>query len=513
MENSGLLTEHDAQLEIIINKENEFSSGNIFTCNYKVNDNVNFLLYYEITPGDKINIYGKNKYGLNILRKYKFSTSKNIIYDTYIEIKKESYREFLDYLSQAYFTEDYLNKCCVCNGNLGISDNEIKCCDKLDCKKIFNCIVTDNIVVSNFNNIEVFDFIFECFSSSFKHPHYNTALEKNILIMNGVTGIGDMKNIVPENILSNNKKELYDEIGSSIDDIELIGKIGHVVYGILKNILSGNYFSMYKTDYEIVSLASLTKKIPTILNINYSGLTENNFNRKENILFHGSSIHSWYLILKNGLVNLSGTKLMANGAAYGNGIYLSDSLLFASGYSRGTAGYNTVIGVFLLNDDLEKYKKTPSIYVVADCSKLILKSLIIYGPGHERGYITEIEKNIKCQQTTGTTIKLVNKVKTKRLNKEMEDLKKKEYISNINVIDDDTWDVDLRINGKITNISIVFNNYPSIAPSIIIKNNYKKIKTKKIDEKQVIDLDILDPNKWRITIKLSDIIENIIENI
>ena len=507
-----LLTAHDAQLSIITNKKNEFASGSIFTCNYTVNNNVNILLYYEITSNGDINIYGKNKYGLNVIRKFEFMTAKNIIYTSSIKIKKDSYSVFLDYLSQVYFTEDYLNKCCVCDKKIDISDNEIKCCDDLNCKKIFNCIATDNIVTDNFNNIEVFDFIFECFSSSFKHPHYIEALKNNILIMNEVTDIHNMKNIVPQKILDNDKKDLYDEIKSSSDDIELINRIGHINYGILKNILSGNYFSMYKMDYVVIKINTLTKNLPTILNINYSGLTENSFDRKENILFHGSSMHSWYLILKNGLVNLSGTKLMANGAAYGNGIYLSDYLSVASGYSRSAPGYNTVVGVFLLNDDLEKYKKTPSIYVVADCSKLILKSLIISNTAYH-GYINEVQTCIKASQNTGVTKSLVCKVKTKRLTKELEVLKTKAYIENVDIVDDKTWDINIKHNDKTTNINIIFNDYPSIAPSIVINNNFDKIKTKVVAGKQIVDLKILDPNKWRITNKLSDIIENMIENI
>lgn len=68
--------------------------------------------------------------------------------------------------------------------------------------------------------------------------------------------------------------------------------------------------------------------------------------------FHGSSIENWHSIMRNGLMNASGTKLqgkifliepililcIVNGAAYGNGIYLSPSSATSFGYSRMYGG-------------------------------------------------------------------------------------------------------------------------------------------------------------------------------
>eukprot|EP00754_Rhynchopus_humris_P004594 Rhum_TRINITY_DN12320_c0_g1::Rhum_TRINITY_DN12320_c0_g1_i1::g.51042::m.51042/K15258/PARP6_8; poly [ADP-ribose] polymerase 6/8 len=50
--------------------------------------------------------------------------------------------------------------------------------------------------------------------------------------------------------------------------------------------------------------------------------------------FHGSATENWHSIMRNGLVNASGGKLMVNGAAYGSGIYLSPSAAVSLGYSR-----------------------------------------------------------------------------------------------------------------------------------------------------------------------------------
>ena len=50
--------------------------------------------------------------------------------------------------------------------------------------------------------------------------------------------------------------------------------------------------------------------------------------------FHGSNHENWHSILRNGLKNASGTKLQANGAAYGSGIYLSPHASVSFGYSQ-----------------------------------------------------------------------------------------------------------------------------------------------------------------------------------
>jgi poly [ADP-ribose] polymerase 6/8 len=50
--------------------------------------------------------------------------------------------------------------------------------------------------------------------------------------------------------------------------------------------------------------------------------------------FHGSSVENWHSIMRRGLVNASGTALQVNGAAYGNGIYLSPNASTSFGYSR-----------------------------------------------------------------------------------------------------------------------------------------------------------------------------------
>ncbi|KAK7009383.1 poly [ADP-ribose] polymerase 6 [Biomphalaria glabrata] len=62
------------------------------------------------------------------------------------------------------------------------------------------------------------------------------------------------------------------------------------------------------------------------------------FNQKKNkygsvFAFHGSPIFNWHSIIREGLLVASGTSRQLNGAAYGNGIYLSPNLHLSLGYS------------------------------------------------------------------------------------------------------------------------------------------------------------------------------------
>ena len=48
--------------------------------------------------------------------------------------------------------------------------------------------------------------------------------------------------------------------------------------------------------------------------------------------WHGSSCYNWHAILREGLKNYSGTKMMSTGQMYGSGIYLANSLLTSQAY-------------------------------------------------------------------------------------------------------------------------------------------------------------------------------------
>ena len=75
----------------------------------------------------------------------------------------------------------------------------------------------------------------------------------------------------------------------------------------------------------------------------YFFTVKNNFEKEQKFasvldsskfLFHGTDAKNMYSIQRNGIMSMSNSDFQTNGAAYGNGIYLSDLLQFSLGYSR-----------------------------------------------------------------------------------------------------------------------------------------------------------------------------------
>jgi ubiquitin-conjugating enzyme E2 Q len=55
--------------------------------------------------------------------------------------------------------------------------------------------------------------------------------------------------------------------------------------------------------------------------------------------WHGSRLQNWHGILANGLKNLSNTKYMSAGAAFGAGVYMAVNSATSMGYSQPAAGW------------------------------------------------------------------------------------------------------------------------------------------------------------------------------
>lgn len=97
-------------------------------------------------------------------------------------------------------------------------------------------------------------------------------------------------------------------------------------------------------------------------------------------LFHGSPISNWHSILRTGIKNMSGTRFMTSGQAYGSGVYLSDNLMLSLlyGSSRNNTSAQSVkycISVIELLVDPVIYNKGNNVYVVPDESVLFPRYL------------------------------------------------------------------------------------------------------------------------------------------
>lgn len=90
---------------------------------------------------------------------------------------------------------------------------------------------------------------------------------------------------------------------------------------------------------------------------------------------HGSPLHSWYSILRNGLRNLSNTGLMANGAALGEGVYLAEDSSTSTFYCKGltSSGYHAVPGSMQIMAVVEYAKDGPASQAHARFGRSLLQ--------------------------------------------------------------------------------------------------------------------------------------------
>ena len=177
------------------------------------------------------------------------------------------------------------------------------------------------------------------------------------------------------NIISNfNMDEMINIVPNIKSDQELMNILGKELYILLRFILLSCTVSIkLEQSDEFMGLSNKEMKIYKIDNM----FAEESFNKSKlptKYLFHGSNWSNWYSILRNGLKNCSGTKLMTAGAAHGAGIYLADDANYSFRY--GQSGHVSVIGVFEVIKASD-YHKGSCIYVVNNENMLMQKYLLI----------------------------------------------------------------------------------------------------------------------------------------
>ena len=136
--------------------------------------------------------------------------------------------------------------------------------------------------------------------------------------------------------------------------------------------------------------------------------------------FHGSSLENWHSIMRNGLMNASGTKFQLHGAAYGAGIYLSPHASVSFGYSgihgghppqadkkkgRPTMLSSQNLNCIALCEVIDsKIKKSGNIWVVPESDHVVTRFFFVYEDNttgdsnfdtREDKYIKEIENAVK----------------------------------------------------------------------------------------------------------------------
>ena len=286
--------------------------------------------------------------------------------------------------------------------------------------------------------------------------------------------------------------------------------LGPKLYSFIKNVILSN-----KT--KLVLHSGESEKGDLIFNIIYDPETEMRFSKSNETLFHGSNICNWYYIFREGIKSMSGTALQANGAAYGNGIYLSDDYNVSFGYSSVKGNFNNnVTGIVQVLEPKSKYKKT-SHYVVpaSDETKLLLRKIIVKKSGGCNTGSLNLITQLEFIKLTNVEAKIkMNAIQLRRLDNEIKMIKintsEKFILSDVHN-ENEIKILSIILNGfenKSINgleIKILCINYPSDSPIIytssliLSEQNQYILECGIILEEEVI--------KWKINNKLINVLQ------
>ena len=503
-------------MEAIINIHNTD-----FSHEYTVGDDIihynNFNIKYKLTTNNNYDILPLDHISMHIIRIYNINNHNiNININNNINnININSVKQFIKSLNKIY--NNYMSFCTVCGKTTKNKTLEsIDICNNNDCIiKSYNLPTSNLIYKILIEEPEKLIFLTQLLISGTKHKYASESYTPIPKILNCSTVNDIITDLATANINFD-----FTKFENCSNEYELFKLCNLNEYAYYKNAILNNYFSMSHSN--IVDNNNID-----IFNINYDAEKENSVqNLDSSYLFHGSSIDCWYSIVKNGLKIMSGTKFQTNGAAYGNGIYFSDSFNFSSSYSsRGFIHDKTatninikVISVFQIFDDISKIKKTTNIFVVTDTNTIMLRALIVlknnYNPTNLESSTINSHFSLHMgllKKKTNVSIKLI---KLKRLNKEYTNLLKCNNFK-IDVSDDINdnviWNINLlNINKNLCpklDVKIIFNNYPIIAPIAYVQNHTFIGNNLIVDNK--INIPILNPIVWSIHNNMETILSQI----
>jgi ubiquitin-protein ligase len=449
--------------------------------------------------------------------KSKYEIGKNILLDYFMKLKEILDTNFFDY-------------CTICgkmHDKVGLS--YISTCENIICvNKSYHYPINNKITEFYKSDPTTMFLLFRTMLSCMNHPKIDVILS-SLPKIHGIRTFKQLISSIPNKLMGNKLEDLTAIISESYDDFYLWTKLDdNLTYALLINSLSDNYYSMYS--YKDLVTTDLKKKNMSeeneieYFNINYSTEIENDIrskldgDKKYYHLYHGSPFHCWYSIIKNGLKVMSGTSLMTTGAAYGNGIYLSDHLAVSLSYARDTVNFKyNMIGVFQVLENPAQYLKTHNIFVVPTEKILILRTLIKINKlatdyNHIGGIntFTILDNYFIRQRTTEKSINDINLValKNKRLSAELKLIEKFSEKFKVTFYSDEEtipWNVDLYIREKIHKIEIHFHNYP-LSPPLFKMANFKYVPRGIINSKFIINLPILEIGNWSIANKLVEVL-------
>ncbi|ARF08801.1 polyADP-ribose polymerase [Catovirus CTV1] len=402
---------------------------------------------------------------------------------------------------------DIYKYCTICGKyDQNLMNEPTYCSDK--CKNKFYGLCTNNIVIENFNNDRlIFELLLETVLYALESANKQQKFKPFPPTFENFNEI--------ENILNHTtKKDILSHICNAGNDCELFQKIGAKVYTMLKFMIMSNNLKLKSQRVVDVDNKKDLKIGEDVIcfEILHDIVKNESFNvQVPEFLYHGSDIANWYSIMRNGLKNYSGTAQMTHGAAYGNGIYFSDSAQMSNSYTHTNIKNSNfrIIGVAQVLDR-KSFMKSTNIYVVPDENKVLLKYLIVIPVNKVNitnfsNFIIQREKEIR--ESTHDMINIV----IKRLSREMMSVQNKYTIETIQLNNKIVWDVMFKKQNYNIIISIIFfSSYPHDPPIIMIKS--PKISIEKNDcifDNGVIMLKCLTPKNWNPKNKIINVLNQI----
>ena len=233
---------------------------------------------------------------------------------------------------------DLCDHCCICGKELIEPGIKPACCDNPVCQFGLSELGIGNQVYQEIRRDPcAADLVFSLFATAL----YGDS--PNPIPVNG--GIQRMKK------LCNDMPSMTYLVNKCHNDEELNAELGSDMMDLLRWVILSNRVQLISLpkSMELPAFKGKCKKMfMSLISTPKNEEIFRNYQSKYGSIFlwHGSNGIRWHSILRNGLINASGTKLQANGAALGSGIYFARSSGTSNTYAQSSEnGYkNSMLG-------------------------------------------------------------------------------------------------------------------------------------------------------------------------
>ena len=312
---------------------------NFFSPFYKPQKSYRSATYLITPPGEAnlkyLKILESEGYDIDVCRNLlitcnnDFNKTKELI-STGLELTNQvpiSYKEcpiiyLLLEISESFL--DLSNHCCICRSKLFESGIKPTACNKELCQfSICELGIGNRIYQELVRDPDAADLLITTFAAAMETNYLNPSppmfnQSESIEILKSLPSVQNM-------------------IDQCSNDNELNSFLGLNSISLLKWIILSNRSQLIKLDLNLC-LPEFPNTIQ-FMSLLSSPEKEDKFRKLKQqygsmFLFHGSTLDRWHSIIRNGLINATGTKYLQNGSALGPGIYFARSSSTSIGYSR-----------------------------------------------------------------------------------------------------------------------------------------------------------------------------------